>query len=487
MTAWRALLLCVGLSGCVCVHATNFAVLLNGGKDTDGDGLCGSDDEVLRTIGPPWVSYGLKRDIGTGARFSAVGDDDDLVPDGFDFDSEDFDPYSFFGEGYGDYILQGNGELDDGGMGQTLETIDDFPLMRERPCVKDWEVNGCNGNCTIKVPIHNNGPDAIKLADIKLYCAQGGGESIGVNGVPYFHTVPPLPGQPNIGYLGMGYDIRRVQWLHRLPYRLKREIGTGARVDSTVPPLPGIANVGYLGGQAAGTRVRKGMQDLKVVSFSGGIAPLNPQVVECPANTVLALVDPPDVIPPYSEVLLALDASIPETVRVLLVTETSPPTPSDNTRRSSDLPSTANASVVLDLVQTSVADILNMPFLCCVKSVRQRVSLGRVLVDALAAYEAGDVARMLEFLRWFIRYAQAVECDVSGAETLCIEQAIEAVMAAARMAGEEHGEPELEGYGDQGDDLRRRGQGEAAMLAYRRKGGHFKGSITQYPATYSLP
>eukprot|EP00961_Rhodomonas_salina_P076380 1025790-Rhodomonas_salina.1 len=30
--------------------------------------------------------------------------------------------------------------------------------------------------------------------------------------------------------------------------------------------------------------------------------------------------------------------------------------------------------------------------------------------------------------------AQAVECDVSGAETLCIEQAIEAVMAAARMA-----------------------------------------------------
>lgn len=91
------------------------------------------------------------------------------------------------------------------------------------------------------------------------------------------------------------------------------------------------------------------------------------EIATCPADAYLELRNAPDVIPAYSEVLVEVVASIPENVRLVI--------------------SANNASAVVDLVRTSVEEILNSQLLCCLKSVRRRVLLGKVLRDALVAYE----------------------------------------------------------------------------------------------------
>eukprot|EP00961_Rhodomonas_salina_P244707 3307233-Rhodomonas_salina.2 len=59
-------------------------------------------------------------------------------------------------------------------------------------------------------------------------------------------------------------------------------------------------------------------------------------------------------------------------------------------------------------------------------------------------------------------------------------------MAAARMAAEEFSQPTLATFKDSADDLRRRGEGVAAMMAYRKtNGAKLKSMMSQYPFAYS--
>lgn len=119
--------------------------------------------------------------------------------------------------------------------------------IRERSCIKNWEVNGCDANCTIRVPIRNDGPEDISLDDVTLQC-------------------------------GIAQDIRLD--VQEIKNKVKRREGCVGCVSS-VYTVHGLGSTdepvyswtfGGDGNSAAGTRVRKTMQDLKVASFSGGAA-----------------------------------------------------------------------------------------------------------------------------------------------------------------------------------------------------------------------
>mmetsp|Transcript_1015 Transcript_1015/g.2375 ORF Transcript_1015/g.2375 Transcript_1015/m.2375 type:complete len:446 (-) Transcript_1015:107-1444(-) len=392
----------VGLALCVCfvavtyVHATNFAVLLSGG-DSQSE-KCSDNEDFLMDVFLRGIDQEIRVEVQSIKNKARRMNKAELID-----------------------AMAGGANI------------------RERSCIKNWEVNGCDANCTIRVPIRNDGPEDISLDDVTLQC-------------------------------GIAQDIRLD--VQEIKNKVKRREGCVGCVSS-VYTVHGLGSTdepvyswtfGGDGNSAAGTRVRKTMQDLKVASFSGGAAVGEQEIATCPADAYLELRNAPDVIPAYSEVLVEVVASIPENVRLVI--------------------SANNASAVVDLVRTSVEEILNSQLLCCLKSVRRRVLLGKVLRDALVAYEEGDFALVQDLLRFFARFARIAECDVSDAENICLEKAIDAVMAVARMVAEEAGSgaPELEAYGASADELRRRGDAEAAMMMYRKEGGaRTKAPVSQYP------
>lgn len=143
---------------------------------------------------------------------------------------------------------------------------------------------------------------------------------------------------------------------------------------------------------------------------------------------------------------------------------------------------------VLELVGSSVESLLNRAHLCCIKSVRLRVLLEAVLVSILVLYEQGELYKAAMLARQFIRKVKAVLCDaLSSEEQGCLERALIPVLDAARMmtaaalgadedlastAGAtqvEPGKARALGALHEGDDLRRQGLYEEAVLKYARR------------------
>jgi len=125
--------------------------------------------------------------------------------------------------------------------------------------------------------------------------------------------------------------------------------------------------------------------------------------------------------------------------------------------------------VMINLVKTTVHELLNTPHLCCIKSLRTRLMLEKILRDALAAYENGECKAALKLLRSFIQKATLLECELSAAEKACIEKALLKVVDAARMIALELGSSlMLPRYVQDGDYFRRQGVYEAAVMEYAR-------------------
>mmetsp|Transcript_5809 Transcript_5809/g.13923 ORF Transcript_5809/g.13923 Transcript_5809/m.13923 type:complete len:587 (+) Transcript_5809:128-1888(+) len=96
--------------------------------------------------------------------------------------------------------------------------------------------------------------------------------------------------------------------------------------------------------------------------------------------------------------------------------------------------------VMINVVKTTVSELLNTAHFCCIKSVRTRVLLESMLADALEAFEAGDCKRALKLLRMFVQKAILLECDLTDAEIACIEKAILKIVDAGIMIA--RGKPE---------------------------------------------
>jgi len=92
---------------------------------------------------------------------------------------------------------------------------------------------------------------------------------------------------------------------------------------------------------------------------------------------------------------------------------------------------------MVTVLKTTVAEILNKPHLCCLKSVKMRVMLETIIADALNAYEAGDGQLALKLLRIFVQKAKLLECDLTDEEITCIQKAIQAMTDAGLMIARE--------------------------------------------------
>mmetsp|Transcript_40343 Transcript_40343/g.95866 ORF Transcript_40343/g.95866 Transcript_40343/m.95866 type:complete len:603 (-) Transcript_40343:366-2174(-) len=90
--------------------------------------------------------------------------------------------------------------------------------------------------------------------------------------------------------------------------------------------------------------------------------------------------------------------------------------------------------VLVSFSQTSVPELLNLPHLCCIESIKTRVLLETMLAEALEAYEDGAYDKAVKLLRLFIQKAILLECDLSPAEKACLERAMAIVTDAARLA-----------------------------------------------------
>jgi hypothetical protein len=207
-----------------------------------------------------------------------------------------------------------------------------------------------------------------------------------------------------------------------------------------------------------------------VLSFSGGSA-FSAEVIECPEGVSLTrkvLVAGSTTwsggnIPAGrrsgvdSGGMLEISAEVSQDVRVLVTVESTDTTTNTN----------STSHVVVDLLSIDLGTILNQPLLCCVKSVRQRAALGKIMADALTAYEEGDASKALELLKLFISFTTAADCTVDDGEKICLQEVIAAAIAGGRLIAEEFGKEGLEASADSGDFLRRSGEEEAACMAYR--------------------
>eukprot|EP00961_Rhodomonas_salina_P233023 3148567-Rhodomonas_salina.1 len=137
-------------------------------------------------------------------------------------------------------------------------------------------------------------------------------------------------------------------------------------------------------------------------------------------------------------------------------------------------------NVMIQIVKTSVPELLNTPMVCCIKSIKTRVMLETMLADALDSYESGSSGACkatIKILRMFIQKAILLLCDLSKEEKACIEKALVRVVDAARMTAIELGQnpdavakikenPDAVAKIKEGDYFRRAGLYEAALMEY---------------------
>jgi len=130
----------------------------------------------------------------------------------------------------------------------------------------------------------------------------------------------------------------------------------------------------------------------------------------------------------------------------------------------------------------SVEELLNTPRLCCIADVRLRVRLERLLLEALRAYESGQLYLAIQHLRWFVLRAEAAECDLSD----CLGNATAIVVdIAGQIAAEVQPSYQLKGQIVRAEAFKREGLLEAALVAYT---GRAPGSsLTRPPENKACP
>lgn len=96
-----------------------------------------------------------------------------------------------------------------------------------------------------------------------------------------------------------------------------------------------------------------------------------------------------------------------------------------------DLETGASSHAITRLVPASPEELLDRPNLCCIKSVRTRVTLELLLAAVWDAQESASQA--LKQLEKFIEVAQQVECDLAPEEKDCLEKAMVAAVEVGRM------------------------------------------------------
>lgn len=178
--------------------------------------------------------------------------------------------------------------------------------------------------------------------------------------------------------------------------------------------------------------MRKGIQDLKTRSYTGGYN--NEDIISgaradlCPEGTALSIRNDMAIIPAYSKVLVEFAASFPESVRAILVVE--------------DAATKNTSGVVLDRADLRAEDPQQALPLLPHERAPLACSSARCSQRCWRLTNKG-AHKLRSILCFFIMSASTLACDVLEVENSCLEQAIAAAMAAARVMAEEHGEVAL--------------------------------------------
>lgn len=123
-------------------------------------------------------------------------------------------------------------------------------------------------------------------------------------------------------------------------------------------------------------------------------------------------------------------------------------------------------NVAVTVVRVRVEQLLNAPWMCCIKSLRTRVKMERMLADALMQVEDEDWCAAIRLVRQVMPKVATTQCGVEASEQLCFEKTLSALTDAARMLAIKAGVPKEEIF--HADELRRSGLLEAATAAFQR-------------------
>mmetsp|Transcript_105689 Transcript_105689/g.158207 ORF Transcript_105689/g.158207 Transcript_105689/m.158207 type:complete len:369 (+) Transcript_105689:1-1107(+) len=123
-------------------------------------------------------------------------------------------------------------------------------------------------------------------------------------------------------------------------------------------------------------------------------------------------------------------------------------------------------NVMIQVVKTTIEELLNTPHLCCIKSIKTRVMLESILADALDALQEERPCQVaIKLLRLFVQKAILLECDLTDEEIACIEKAILKIVDAGIMIARKYGtHANKMAYLQEAHFFRRAGLYEAALL-----------------------
>ena len=124
-------------------------------------------------------------------------------------------------------------------------------------------------------------------------------------------------------------------------------------------------------------------------------------------------------------------------------------------------------NVMIQVVKVTIEELFNTPMFCCIKSIKVRVMLETMLVEAMEAWEQGLCKQAIKILRLLMQKMILLLCDLDKEEKACIEKALLRLNDLARLisircCGADPLGPQVR----EGDFFRRAGLYEAAALEY---------------------